>query len=79
MTLAMTGCETDNKRNNNSGNYEHVHVQMGDKVFHDDVLSWFCYSDSTTCNLKLKTYGEMKTGIQNVLLYNGLKCPLCNK
>ena len=76
-SLALGGCTAGNKSENVNKKWQHAHIQMGDKVIHDDVISYYYYeSDSTFIRLE---YGWVATSFTNVLIYNSDRCPLDNQ
>ena len=82
--MSLVGCESsDDNRVNYSDTvttYNHVHLQLGDAVVHDELLGYYCYnSESIMIYCKTKNHGEFLTGIHNLILYTDTKCPLCGK
>lgn len=76
--LCLTGCDDGNQTTHGSGKYTHVHVQLSDKVFHDDVVAYNYKYEGTAVEINTKTYGWIFLN-NGFMLYNSDKCPLCNK
>lgn len=79
-SLALGGCTNDGNRTENvNKEWQHAHIQIGNDIIHDDVVSYYYYqSDSVLIRLNLKEYGWLATSFNNVLLYNSDRCPLDN-
>ena len=80
--LSLASCNgSDNNRKtwgDTVTTYDHVHIQIGDTIAHDEVLGYYLYnSDSTCAYVETKNHGAFITGIHNIILYTGSKCPLC--
>lgn len=80
LTL-LTGCSnSSNLANDKINEWNHIHIQMGEKIIHDDVVEWFYNSaDAVVVDVNLKKNGWVKVSFNNCLLYNAEHCPLCNK
>lgn len=78
VSLGLTGCSQNNQVGNGNQSYTHIHVQIGDKVMHDEVISYAYDWDGTVVEANTKTYGWIMLS-NGFLLYNSDKCPLCNK
>lgn len=79
-SLALGGCTVDgNKSENVNNKWKHAHIQIGDKIIHDDIVTYYYYeSDSVFIRLELKEHGWVATSFTNVLIYNSDRCPLDN-
>ncbi len=83
LPLLLTACRAggnyvDNEHTNDT--WAHAHISINDKVIHDEVIEYYFYgSDSVTVELNLKSYGWVKVGFNNCMLYTVDRCPLCNK
>lgn len=83
-TMSLAGCsDTDNNRaayRDTVTDYTHVHLQLGDTIVHDELLSYYYYNlESTGIYCKTKNHGEFITSVRNLILYTDTKCPLCGK
>ena len=76
--LALAGCTSGNYKSSGSGSYAHCHIQIADKIVHDDVIAYNYKYEGTAVEINTKNYGWifMNNGF---MLYNSDRCPLCNK
>lgn len=79
--VLLSGCYSNGNLSEKKVNeWKHAHIQLGEKVIHDDVVTWFYNSaDALAFDLNLSKYGWVKVSFNNCLLYNTDYCPLCNK
>lgn len=80
--LFLTACTEGNRVGGGHTNHTwtHAHISINDRVIHDEVIEYYFYgSDSVTVELNLKSYGWVKVGFNNCMLYTVDRCPLCNK
>ena len=82
--LSLTGCQTaeGNKatESNRNRKWSHAHIQMNEKIIHDEVIHYYNYSsDASYIELNLKNTGWVRVSFHNCLIYSSDKCPLCNK
>lgn len=58
--------------------YSHVHISLGDKVVHKDVMK-YRFQDDNRVLLKLDETTWAQISLNNIILYSSDRCPLCNK
>lgn len=59
--------------------YPHVHISLGDKVVHKDVMKYRIHDDENCVILQLDETTWVQIALNNIILYSSDRCPLCNK